>query len=95
MITVIAHYRVRPGAADVVRELLTGHSRQSEAEPGCLLFWAHQDADDPDRFALYERYLSAEAFAEHRASAHFHTNIEATLVPLLLERVWQVYGARL
>jgi quinol monooxygenase YgiN len=95
MITVIAHYRVQPGSADVVRELLAGHSRQSEAEPGCLGFWAHQDTEDPDRFALYERYQSAEAFAEHRQSEHFHTNIEGMLVPLLLERSWRVYGPRL
>ena len=95
MVTVIAHYRVKPGAADVVRELLAGHSQQSEAEPGCLLFWAHQDADEPDRFALYERYVSAAAFAAHRESAHFRTNIETRLAPLLLERNWRIYGPRL
>ena len=95
MIIVIAHYRVQVGAADLARELLARHAEQSEAEPGCLGFWAHQDTEDPNRFVLYERYESADAFAEHRQTEHFRTNIERSLAPLLLERSWRVYGPRL
>lgn len=95
MITVIAHYRTTPEAADDVRRLLTLHARVSETEPGCQCFLVHQGTDDAARFALYEVYDNLEAFEDHRNSAHFRVNIEQTLVPLLLERGWQVYGPAL
>lgn len=95
MITVIAHYRSNPEATDDVRRLLAQHARVSEAEPGCRAFRAHQDVDDPSRFALYEVYDDVDAFESHRRSTHFRANIEQTLVPLLQEREWRVYGPRL
>lgn len=95
MITVIAHYRTRPESAEEVRRLLGSHSVASEAEPGCRRFLAHQDLDDPTRFALYEVYDGLDAFDAHRTSEHFRSNIEQVLVPLLLEREWRVYGASL
>ncbi|HEX6338356.1 MAG TPA: antibiotic biosynthesis monooxygenase family protein, partial [Jiangellaceae bacterium] len=61
-------------------------------EPGCQCFLVHQGTDDPTRFALYEVYDDLEAFEAHRESDHFRVNIEQTLVPLLLEREWRVYG---
>lgn len=95
MIAVIAHYRTPAEAADAVRQLLARHSRASEAEPGCQCFLAHQATEDATRFALYEVYDDVEAFRTHRESAHFHTNIEQTLAPLVLERTWRVYGPAL
>lgn len=95
MVVVIAHYRTTPAAVDTVKDLLARHSRSSEAEPGCQQFLAHQDAEDPTRFALYEVYDDMDAFSAHRATAHFAANIEQTLVPLLVEREWRTYSAGL
>lgn len=92
MITVIAHDRSRPESVATVRDLLARHSRVTRAEDGCRQFDAHQDADDPTRFALIEVYDSPDAFDTHRASEHFRTNIERTLVPLVTEREWHTYG---
>jgi autoinducer 2-degrading protein len=92
VITVIAHYRTHPDNAGEVRALLSQHSRASAAEAGCIQFLAHQDADDPARFALYETYVDEVAFAAHRRTEHFRVNIEQTLVPMLLEREWRAYG---
>ena len=92
MITVIAHYRTRPDAADEVRALLARHARASAAEAGCIGFLAYQDREDPARFALYETYEDDAAFAAHRRTDHFRMNIEQTLVPMLVEREWRVYG---
>jgi quinol monooxygenase YgiN len=92
MITVIAHYRTTSDSAGAVRDLLSAHSRATRAEPGCRHFTAHQDRDDPTRFALFEQYDDEAAFAAHRASPHFRVNIEQTLVPHLVERAWRVYG---
>ncbi len=95
MITVIAHYKVRADDVGAVCELLARHSHASELEPGCMSFRAHQSTEDPTRFALYETYLSPQAFVEHRQTSHFEVNIEQRLVPLLLERSWRVYGPAL
>jgi quinol monooxygenase YgiN len=92
VITVIAHYRTRPEAAQEVRALLAQHARASNAESGCIGFLAHQDSEDPARFALYETYDDDAAFAAHRRTNHFRMNIEQTLVPMLVEREWRVYG---
>lgn len=95
MITVIAHYRARPETADEVRAVLARHSHASTAEPGCLQFLAYQDSEDPARFALYETYEDDAAFEAHRKSEHFRVNVEQTLIPMLEERGWRVYGAPL
>jgi quinol monooxygenase YgiN len=95
VITVIAHYQTHPDSVATVGELLAAHSKTSEAEPGCLQFLAHQDVDDPTRFALYETYESLEAFHNHRQTEHFRVNIEQTLAPLLISREWRIYGSRL
>ena len=95
MVTVIAHYRTHPGKADDVRAVLARHARASAAEPGCIHFLAHQDAEDPTRFALYETYEDEDAFTAHRSSEHFRVNVEQTLVPMLAEREWRTYGAPL
>jgi quinol monooxygenase YgiN len=93
MITVIVHYRAHPGNAERVAAVLARHSKTSEAEPGCLHFRAYQDAEDPERFALYEGYEDQAAFDAHRRSEHFRVNIEETIIPMLAEREWRVYGA--
>lgn len=94
-VTVIANYTVRPEHADEVREILSVHSLASRSEPGCLEFRAHQSVEDPTQFALYEQYVSPEAFAEHRRSEHFVANIDQRVVPLLLHREWHSYGPEL
>ena len=91
MITVIAHYPPAAGAADAVRQLLARHAAASPAEPGCLQFGAHQGIDNPDEFALAERYESQAAFAGHRRTPHFRRNVETELVALLTGRSWTVF----
>jgi quinol monooxygenase YgiN len=93
VITVIAHYRTHPGKAAEVRAVLARHSRASAGEAGCRHFLAYQDADDHERFALYEVYEDEAAFEAHRRSEHFRVNIEETIIPMLAERTWRVYGA--
>ena len=92
MITLIVHYRAQPGNAERVRAVLGRHARASVAEDGCLEFRAFQDAADPERFALYEAYVDEAALDAHRRSEHFRVNIEQTVIPMLAEREWRVYG---
>lgn len=46
-------------------------------EPGCLAFAAmHDDAGDPLKMMLFERYASRAAFEEHKKTAAFRTFLE-------------------
>jgi quinol monooxygenase YgiN len=94
MITVIAPYTADGGAPDAVRRLLARHAAASRDEPGCLQFDAHPGIDNPDEFALVERYESQSAFPERR-TPHFRRNVETELVALLTARRWTVFGPAL
>ena len=88
MVTVIASYVARAGAADEVAEILHEHGKSSRAEPGCIRFDAYRAVDDPVRFWLFEQYVDEAAFDEHRWTPHFRENVERRIVPMLAERVW-------
>ena len=89
MITVIARYTAA-GAATPSGNCPPG-SAASRAEPGCLQFDAHQGIDNPDEFALVERYESQATSAEHRRTPHFRRNVETELVALRTARSWTVF----
>lgn len=91
VVIVIALYQTRPGAGDEVAAVLEQHVTATRSEPGCLDFVALRDAEDSERFALYERYVDEVAFQAHRRTPHFHTFVERRIVPLLQERVWRRY----
>lgn len=52
----------------------------SVSEPGNRRFDVLQSAEDPEKFALYEAYVSAEAAAAHKNTAHY-LKWRATVVP--------------
>jgi quinol monooxygenase YgiN len=91
MVIVIAQYQAEPGRGDTIAATLRDHVAVTRTEPGCIEFVAHRMSDDPDRFLLYERYVSEEAFEAHRASPHFRAYVEGTIVPNLAERKWSRY----
>ncbi len=72
MFSLMVEVRVRPERRE---EFLAAISANAEAsvrdEPGCLRFDVCSVAADPDRFVFYELYADADAFAAHRAAAHF------------------------
>lgn len=47
------------------------NAESSRLEPGVARFDFLQDQEDPTRFVLLEAYLSPEAHAAHRQSAHY------------------------
>jgi (4S)-4-hydroxy-5-phosphonooxypentane-2,3-dione isomerase len=74
------------GEADTVEELLTQMVPLSRAEPGCLQYDAHRDADDPNRFFLFERYVDEAALEAHGASPHFQQLVFEEALPRLASR---------
>ncbi len=91
-VTLIAKYRVRPGQADTVRNLLVQMADRVKAdEPACLLYQANRSTDDSDNFCLYEVYADEAALLAHRETTHFKEIVEAQIVPLLDSREREVY----
>jgi quinol monooxygenase YgiN len=89
MVTVIADYQAHPGRGDELARILPGHVAQTREEPGCVMFVAYRDSDDPDHFMLYEQYRDEAAFQAHRQSPHFRSNVDEKIVPLLERRTWR------
>ena len=90
-VTVIAEYQAHAGRGDEVAVALARHVTATRAEPGCVGFTAYRDPDDPDHFALYERYADENAFQAHRQTAHFADYVEGRIAPLLQDRIWRRY----
>jgi len=63
---------VRPGVRGRLVEAISAQGAASlEREPGCLRFDVCVDADDPNRFLLYEVYEDEAALEAHRTTPHF------------------------
>lgn len=86
MIALTATWRAKPGNEDRCREILELMTPITRAEPGCLFYQAHQLADDPRTFVLYEQYVDEAALRAHAESEAFKTLILGEAVPLLETR---------
>jgi quinol monooxygenase YgiN len=88
---VIARYTVSAGKEDEVLALLSTLSEAARAEPGNSAFTVYRQVDADREVVLLERYASAAALAEHRATAHFKDLVLERIVPLLDRREVQTY----
>jgi quinol monooxygenase YgiN len=88
---VVANYTVAPGNTAEVLELLKSYAPAVLAEEGNAGFTVNQDVDAPERLVLLERYVSREAFQAHRDSEHFTQIAAAKIIPLLADRVVELY----
>ena len=87
MITFLVRLRAEAGHGDHVESELTTMARAVRAhEPGCLAYFVHRSATEPDLFVIYEQYEDEPALELHRSTEHFRTHVEASVVPVLLER---------
>jgi quinol monooxygenase YgiN len=59
------------GAEDAFLAASLDNSASSRQEPGVTRFDVVQQMDDPTWFQLVEGYVSEDAVAAHRASAHY------------------------
>ena len=78
VIVLIATYRGKPGTA-------------TRAEPGCLLYLVNRSTTATDTFVLYEHYEGEDALAAHRDTPHFQRLAVGQVIPMLEERVFDVY----
>lgn len=69
-----------------VLELLGELAAASRTEPGNVGYEFYAPGSTPGEILIVERYVSAQAFADHRESAHFHTIGKEQIIPLLDNR---------
>ncbi|KOV61344.1 putative quinol monooxygenase [Streptomyces sp. MMG1121] len=83
---VVAQYQCAPADADTVRHALREMRERVPSEPANLAYEAHEVADRPGEFMVYERYTDRAGFEAHKETDHFAELIRGTVFPLLKER---------
>lgn len=71
MLIVHVHVHVKPESIEAFRRASLENARNSVREPGIARFDVLQNRDDRARFVLVEVYRTAEAPAQHKATAHY------------------------
>ena len=92
IVCVAAHFRAQAGQEETVRLLLLqAAAAVRAAEPGNLLYTAHQDPKNPAQFFIYEQYADQTALEAHRNSPHYQDLVVKQIGPLLAERTVTFY----
>lgn len=84
MYVVCVHVHVKPEHRQPFVEATLENARDTIQEPGNLRFDVLGQADDPDRFLLYEVYRDEAAVAAHKATPHY-ARWAATVSPWMAE----------
>lgn len=71
MIVSLVHVYVKPEFVKPFIEATRINHENSVKESGNLRFDILQDAQDPNKFVLYEAYTSEQAVAAHKETAHY------------------------
>ena len=71
MIVTFVHVRVKKEHLGDFKNASIENHMESIKEPGNLRFDVLQDDADPSKFVLYEAYVSDEASAAHKETAHY------------------------
>jgi autoinducer 2-degrading protein len=84
MIVTCVYILVKPEAVNSFIEATIANHQESVKEPGNLRFDLIRQSDNQLRFMLYEAYVSEEAAANHKTTAHYQ-KWRDTVEPLLAE----------
>ena len=77
MFVVCVHVHVKPEHCAAFVEASLENARNTIHEPGNLRFDVLQQADDPNRFLLYEVYRDESGMKAHKETAHYARWAEA------------------
>ena len=84
MTVVHVFVHVKPESIEDFKAASLDNARNSMQEPGIFQFDLIQQQDDPTRFVLVEGYLTAEAPAAHKETAHY-ARWRDTVAPMMAE----------
>lgn len=71
MFAVVVTLEANPDRVEELIAALEQNAKHSRTEVSCLKWEWSRHVSEPNQFAIYELYTDAEAFAAHKASAHF------------------------
>ncbi len=71
MFVVVVNVHVKPEAADAFIAATADNHQNTRKEPENLRFDVLRLHSDPNRFVLYEAYLSEAGFSAHQQTAHY------------------------
>jgi (4S)-4-hydroxy-5-phosphonooxypentane-2,3-dione isomerase len=71
MLVTCVHVHVKPENRDAFIAATLENARNTIAEPGNLRFDVLQQADDPNRFVLYEVFRDEDAGKAHKQTHHY------------------------
>jgi len=86
MVVLMVKLKVRPGTEEECKGYMRAMEKETRKEPGCLMYVAHQSAEDPATLAFYEQYKDAAALEAHRNSPYFKEYVENKMNKNVLNR---------
>lgn len=87
----VVYLEVKPELLDTFLAEATANAVESRKEPGVERFDLLQQADNPQRFMLYEVYRAESDLEAHRQTPHFKRWLEKGVPTLTGERVRVIY----
>lgn len=88
---VAATWKAKPGQEQDIADIITLMTPLSREEPGNVLYQAHVSLDEPGTFFLYEQYVDAASYDQHKASAHFKEHVLGDALQRLKSREVTTY----
>ncbi len=88
---VIATWTAKPAEAEYIADALRRLTPGNRAEPKSIAFHAQRDHDDPNVFVLYEQYVDAGGYDDHKATNAFQAVVVGDIIPRLETRVVRTY----
>ena len=76
----------KAGEEEMVADVLRKMVLLTQAEPGCVHYYAHRSVDDPRHFFLFEEYVDEQAMKAHTESEHFKRHVLGEALPRLDSR---------
>ena len=93
MFVVCVHVHVKPEHREAFVNASLENARNTLEEPGNLRFDVLQQADDPNRFLLYEVYRDEAAMKAHKETPHYARWAEAVAPWMAEPRKGVKYGS--
>jgi (4S)-4-hydroxy-5-phosphonooxypentane-2,3-dione isomerase len=93
MLVVCVHVHVKPEHCAAFVEATRINAQHTIREPGALRFDVLQQADDPNRFVLYEVYRDEAGAKAHKETAHYARWAEAVAPWMAEPRKGVRYGS--
>ena len=79
-------FEIKPEWAKAFRQRVIQQVKDSvEKEPGCIQFDVLLDESNSNSFFLYETYLDASAFDDHKQTSHF-LDFNETVTPWVVNK---------